>query len=150
MKPWLKWTLIALPLVVGGFIVYRKLRKPDETPKDTPPEEKPKETTAPVTTTTAGSGFPLKKGSRGALVKKLQGYILKKDPKALPKFKADGDFGNETEAWLQFLFQKLTVANQAELDEIARKSLPTYKSGAPLVFRYQEPSGQSPFLNIPK
>jgi len=155
MNKALKWTLIALPIVVGGIIVYRKLRKdevtpidsgtPETKPTDTTPKEKPKETT----TTTSSVGFPIKKGSKGAKVKELQNLLLKKDPKALPRFGADGDFGNETESWLQFLFQKLSVENQAELDAIRKLALPTYTSGSPLVFQYQSPVGQvSPFLTL--
>jgi hypothetical protein len=64
---------------------------------------------APVTTTTTGqkttstastasnSGFPLKKGSKGSLVKALQqALIAKYSASILPKYGADGDFGSET------------------------------------------------------
>lgn len=148
MKPWLKWTLIALPLLVGGFIVYKKLRKPQTKPGDatTPTpgggttEIKPK---PPVTAT---DGFPLKKGSRGAKVKELQKYILQKDPKALPKFGADASFGKETEDALYRLFFAnitidkgvISVANQEQLNQIKEASKPTYKPGSPLVFQYQQ------------
>ncbi|MFB6453804.1 peptidoglycan-binding protein [Chitinophaga sp. Hz27] len=47
-------------------------------------------------------GFPLKKGSKGALVKNLQQALISKYGKSiLPKFGADGDFGSETIAALQ-------------------------------------------------
>jgi hypothetical protein len=155
MNKALKWTLIALPIVVGGIIVYRKLRKdevtpidsgtPETKPTDTTPKEKPKETT----TTTSSVGFPIKKGSKGAKVKELQNLILRKDPKALPRFGADGDFGSETEGALKRLFSKTSVENQAELDAIRKVAIPTYTSGSPLVFQYQSPVGQvSPFLTL--
>jgi len=155
MNKALKWTLIALPIVVGGIIVYRKLRKdevtpidsgtPETKPTDTTPKEKPKETT----TTTSSVGFPIKKGSKGAKVKELQNLILRKDPKALPRFGVDGDFGSETEGALKRLFSKTSVENQAELDAISKIALPTYTSGSPLVFQYQSPVGQvSPFLTL--
>ncbi|MFA6923607.1 MAG: peptidoglycan-binding domain-containing protein [Bacteroidales bacterium] len=41
--------------------------------------------------------FPLKKGSKGAKVKTLQEYLISKYGKTiLPKYGADGDFGDET------------------------------------------------------
>lgn len=43
----------------------------------------------------------LKKGSKGAEVQQLQAWILAVDPKALPKYGNDGDFGAETLAALQ-------------------------------------------------
>lgn len=43
------------------------------------------------------SGFPLKKGSKGALVKQLQEALISRYGKSiLPKYGADGDFGSET------------------------------------------------------
>lgn len=45
----------------------------------------------------ASDDFPLKKGSRGALVKSLQNALIKKYGQSiLPKYGADGDFGSET------------------------------------------------------
>lgn len=153
MNKALKWTLIALPLLVGGFIVYKKLRKDtkgDEQPKETPtPKETPKEQPKETTTTSSNVGFPIKKGSKGAKVKELQNLLLRKDPKALPRFGADGDFGSETEGALKRLFNKTSVENQAEFDAIRKVALPTYTSGSPLVFQYQSPIGQvSPFLTL--
>lgn len=158
MNNFLKYSLIALPVLVGGYIVYRQLKpkkdKADETPTPTPTP-----TPIPTTITPSGGGgsstfqvrdsFPLKKGSRGAKVKELQGYILKIDKNALPRFGADGDFGNETEGALQMLFGKQVVNSQAELNEIKNKSLPIVKAGSPLVYQYQQPTNVSPFLNIP-
>lgn len=156
MNRYLKYTLVALPILIGGYFIYKQLKpKKESTLPPPPPPTTGGETESPtspvINVRTQNDDFPLKKGSKGAKVKELQGYILKKDPKALPRFGADGDFGNETESWLQFLFQKLSVKNQAELDEIKKQSLPTYKSGSPLVFQYQSPTTQvSPFLNLPK
>lgn len=49
------------------------------------------------TTTTTANGFPLKKGSKGTLVKDLQqALIAKYGASILPKYGADGDFGSET------------------------------------------------------
>lgn len=56
-------------------------------------------TFAPPSTSSgkASSDFPLKKGSRGALVQSLQHALIKKyGSSILPKYGADGDFGTET------------------------------------------------------
>lgn len=153
MKPWLKWTLIALPLLVGGFIVYKRLRKPDEvapppppppTPGGggTPPKPKP-----PVTKRT--DDFPLKRGSKGARVRALQTWILRKDKNALPKFGADADFGKETEDALIKLFGKKEILNQAELNAIEEASKPVYTPGSPMVYQYQQqPNIFGPQFNV--
>lgn len=155
MKPWLKWTLIALPLLVGGFIVYKRLRKP--------PDEKPV-TPTPPTPTPGGGGkppkpkptvtkrtdeFPLKRGSKGARVRALQTWILRKDKNALPKFGADADFGKETEDALIKLFGKKEILNQAELNAIEEASKPVYTQGSPMVYQYQQqPNIFGPQFNV--
>lgn len=54
-------------------------------------------TSSPVPKPSSGSGFPLKKGSRGTLVKNLQNALIKKyGSGVLPKYGADGGFGSET------------------------------------------------------
>lgn len=51
----------------------------------------------PSTVEDKNDGFPLKKGSKGDTVKKLQeALIAKYGAKTLPKYGADGDFGTET------------------------------------------------------
>ena len=46
---------------------------------------------------TSNNNFPLKKGSKGDLVRQLQDALLQKYGKSiLPKYGADGDFGSET------------------------------------------------------
>jgi hypothetical protein len=63
---------------------------------------KPKTTTKKTTTYTPtvverSDDFPLKKGSKGEIVKKLQEALITKYGKqTLPKYGADGDFGSET------------------------------------------------------
>lgn len=67
-------------------------------------------------TSVPDSTFPLKKGSKGALVKKLQLAI---GVDKLPKFGADGDFGTETLNALKTLTGKTQVDSQFEIDKIA-------------------------------
>lgn len=61
-------------------------------------------------------GKVLKKGSTGPEVQQLQTWILMADPKALPTYNADGDFGQETLSALQKLTgQSAITLNQAVL-----------------------------------
>lgn len=62
--------------------------------------------------------FPLKKGSKGALVQRLQLAI---GTDKLPKFGADGDFGTETLNALKAATGKSEVKSLAEIDAIAAK-----------------------------
>ncbi len=71
---------------------------PPDKPEKKPATEKPRKETH---TGKSGSGstdnFPLKKGSKGELVRKLQeALIAKYGNAALPKYGADSDFGTET------------------------------------------------------
>lgn len=60
----------------------------------TPPAD---ETGTKSTKTSGGSGFPLKKGSKGDLVRQMQQALIGKyGSSILPKYGADGDFGSET------------------------------------------------------
>lgn len=64
------------------------------------------------------SGFPLKKGSKGELVKQVQNALIKKYGKnILPKYGADGDFGSEMTAALQSKGYN-TVVDLAEFTKI--------------------------------
>lgn len=54
-------------------------------------------TATPPVAPLRNDGFPLKKGSKGEVVKKLQeALIAKYGTQTLPKYGADGDFGSET------------------------------------------------------
>lgn len=50
--------------------------------------------------------FPLKRGSSGEEVRKIQEYILTKNPGLLPNYGADGQWGSETESAIISLFGK--------------------------------------------
>ena len=52
------------------------------------------------------SKFPLRKGSSSEEVRKIQEYILSKNPGLLPKYGADGQWGSETESAVVQLFGK--------------------------------------------
>lgn len=102
-------------LLAGGYFIYRYFAKPKVAKAEPIDPFKPISTTPPKP---VSSGFPLKSGSKGAKVKELQQAILKYDPKALPKFGADGDFGSETQRAVSKILGKTSVDSQADIDKI--------------------------------
>ena len=72
-------------------------------------------------TTITGFTFPIKFGQKGANVKKLQQLILSYDNRLLPKYKDDGDFGNETRDALSKIINKKQIDNQADIDALVLK-----------------------------
>lgn len=104
--------------IVGGYYIIRSLRKTNSV-LDTNGNVDTgggSTTTTPITTTT--SDFPLKKGSKGSLVQRLQ-LALGKDK--LPKFGFDGDFGTETLNALKKATGKSEINSIKEIDAIAAK-----------------------------
>jgi peptidoglycan hydrolase-like protein with peptidoglycan-binding domain len=77
-----------------------KINSPIVPESVTPPKPKvaaKKITATPLYVPPRNDGFPLKKGSKGPTVKKLQeALIAKYGAQILPKYGADGDFGSET------------------------------------------------------
>lgn len=114
MNKYVKYSLMAIPLLTGGYFLWKYLSKKDE-----PEIEETVDEITGIKTST--SVFPLKRGSKGAKVKELQLILLKADPNILPKFGADSDFGSETESALLKLFYKTSIASQKELDGLLSK-----------------------------
>jgi hypothetical protein len=112
-----KIVLIGLGVVatgVAGYFGYewwqkRKAAKDDagdSADDGLPPAPDKKTFHTPINTGSGSSSgsdeFPLKKGSKGSKVKSLQRALIAKFGKSvLPKYGADGDFGNETTAGLK-------------------------------------------------
>jgi hypothetical protein len=99
--------------VIGAIYILRSLRK---TPSVMDPNGRV-ETGGGTPTPTPTEKFPLKKGSKGELVKKLQ---LALGADKLPKYGIDGDFGTETLNALKAATGKTQVDSQAEIDAIAK------------------------------
>ena len=112
--------IIAGVLLAGGvfFLIKYLMPKKDKDKKDdtTPKKDETTTTNKPVS-----SSFPLKKGSRGTLVKQVQTLLMKLDSKNLPKFGADGSFGTETETAIQKELGKKTIDSQADIDALQKK-----------------------------
>jgi len=114
--------IIAGVLLAGGvfFLIKYLMPKKDKSPP-APPPKKDETNTTTTTTTPVSTAFPLKKGSRGSLVRQVQTLLIKLDSKNLPKFGADGSFGSETEAALQKELGKKTIDSQADIDTLQKK-----------------------------
>ena len=119
------YILFGVPLLIGGYFIYKSMKpkglkkeeekKEEEEKKNTTTTTKKKSTTPKST----DSDFPLKKGSKGSLVKQLQQALGGKS--VLKKYGADGGFGSETEVELVRVTGKKTVDSQQELEQIASK-----------------------------
>lgn len=91
-----------------GYLGYRFFKSKKSTAPSVDPNLIASSSSIPTTTTVvsssgsnsgvvSNSSFPLKLGSKGTLVKRLQNALIKKfGSGVLPKFGADGDFGSET------------------------------------------------------
>jgi peptidoglycan hydrolase-like protein with peptidoglycan-binding domain len=110
-----------LPITIGVIGVIYILRSMRKTPSVLTGDGQVDTTSGGAGSTPSGttqSEFPLKKGSKGASVKRLQ-LALGKDK--LPKFGADGDFGTETQNAVKAATGKTQVDSLAEIDAIAAK-----------------------------
>jgi hypothetical protein len=123
--------LIGVPILLGVYLIIRQFTKPKKANQTFPEEtteEPPVVTGGGSGTSTRNDNFPLKKGSKGNNVRRLQNALLKLNPSALPKYGADGDFGNETEGWLQVQTGKTTCTAQelTQLELLAAKKTGTW------------------------
>lgn len=120
-----KWLWYAIPVLIGGYLIYRKFAQAKKG-EDAPPNL-PKTKDSEVVSNGKGGGksatakyFPLKKGSKGGKVIELQKAILVYDPTLLPKFGADGDFGSETELAVLKILDQRVINSQQDIDEIIK------------------------------
>jgi peptidoglycan hydrolase-like protein with peptidoglycan-binding domain len=137
MNNGLKWALVSLPILVGGFIVYRTLTKEQREAKKKAKEQGGNNT--PIITSGGGSGsgsgsgsggggstikpdFPMGIGSRGSKVKELQQAIVDDGQpnvvSLLGKNPTDGQFGTGTEKAVKALLGKTKIDSQADIDKI--------------------------------
>ena len=110
-----------LPIALGIVGIYYIIRSMKKTPSVMDSQGNIDTSSGGGTSsggTTPASDFPLKKGSKGALVQRLQLAIGTSN---LPKFGADGDFGTETQTALKAITGKIQVDSLAEIDGVAAK-----------------------------
>lgn len=115
--------LFAIPIVVGLYLIVRQLIK--KAPTSTTPTIDPVIGYNPISGGDSTSGrndaFPLKKGSFGDNVKKLQTAITAIDANLLSRYGIDSDFGRETEAAVKTLLGTKTVS-EAQLADLQRRA----------------------------
>jgi hypothetical protein len=102
---WVAGAAVTGGLIYAGWKYFSKSKDDDDTVPYTPlptPAPVPAYTgTSSYTAPKKNDGFPLKRGSKGDNVKKLQQALIKKyGASILPKYGADGDFGSEMETAL--------------------------------------------------
>jgi hypothetical protein len=144
--------LIGLPIAVGLVLIIRHFTKK--------PKYKPQEDIIPIPDIFQGGGsggsgggsgstrnddFPLKKGSRGNNVKRLQDALLKLNPNSLPKYGVDGDFGNETEAALMMQMAGKTTCTREELTQLELKAAQASGNWRPPMALPKEQQTNDPF-----
>lgn len=98
-------------------------------PPTSKPKAKPRATVYnPIVTAESTDDFPLKKGSKGENVRRLQEALITKYGKqTLPKFGADGDFGSEMVTALKKLGLPATIT-QSTFNVIAQGTTPNPSS----------------------
>ena len=131
-----------LPITIGVIGVIYIIRSMRKTPSVLDPNGNVDTGSGSTTTPPATEKFPLKKGSKGELVKQLQ---LALGVDKLPRFGADGDFGTETLNALKAATGKTQVDSQAEIDAIAKKKDDAYR----LKFGTEKPASESTRLRKP-
>lgn len=62
-------------------------------------------------------GSMLQKGDKGEAIKKWQERLMEWNSQALPRFKADGDFGGETETWTNNFKQAAGLPQDGVVDD---------------------------------
>jgi hypothetical protein len=138
--------MIAIPVVLaaaGLYFIFRK-KKVETTPKidDKKPE------TMVISGKEEPIYFPLRRGSKGDLVKQLQVALMQYYP-ALPKGYDDSKFGKNTESDLFKLTKKMMVETQADLDSIIRGGAAAAKKRKDKVVGVYSPQPIDPF-NVTK
>ena len=137
-----QYILIGLPILIGGFLIYKQFRKPKVKPSVTPSNED-NDIIIGGGGNSGGSrndSFPLKKGSYGNNVRRLQTALKKINPAALPKYGVDGDFGSETEAALKNQTGKTTCTSE----ELVRLELLGAKATGSWFPPMADPDAQQP------
>lgn len=127
---YIPYVVFGVPILIGLYFVYRAIKKGAKGKDSTIDGGYNSNTNTEVVITQSGGQtvvtpkitqyFPLKKGSRGALVKDLQNALISigRTEVGTP----DGDFGSKTETALKKETGKTSVDSQTELDALITKS----------------------------
>ena len=109
-----------VPVVIGGYLIFRQFSKKNDPKGDAPPPLPP----APPAPPAPSSDFPLRKGSKNSTVETLQTTLnIGLQAQGVTTLVVDGDFGSKTLAALQSLAGTTTIQNQAQLDALRAQML---------------------------
>ena len=116
---WWQWLLITIPPIIGVYFIVKSLKKADTNVKKGDPkvnEEKKDKATKDVVKAASSCTFPIKKGSpKSDCVTVLQNVLMDVYENPLPKYGADGFFGDETIAALMFDVKKDIIYSKEDL-----------------------------------
>jgi len=143
--------MILIPVVLaaaGLYFIFRKKKPNATTPSGSSGTINNNGVVIPDTIVVSGNvtsvDFPLRRGSKGELVKQLQVALMQYFP-ALPKGYDDGKFGKNTEADLFKVTKKKMVETQAELDSIIRGGAAAAKTRKDKIVGVYSPTPIDPF-----
>lgn len=111
----------SLPILVGGFLIYKQFSRGKKQGQDVPPPPPPTPTPDP-TGGRSVSTYPLRKGSKNSTVGSLQSLLntaLACQNKTL--LVVDDNFGSKTETALSSFTAKTSVANTTEFESIKKQ-----------------------------
>lgn len=119
---------VGIPVTLGLYFIYLQIKRGNTKKVSTNTLEKLKEevNTTPVSTASSNSSncsYPIKKGSGSSAPCKVVSLLqsaLNASPKKFPNkpLAVDGDFGSKTEAALQAVYNKSTIDNAADFDNL--------------------------------
>tara|TARA_R110000868_G_scaffold24901_2_gene97569 strand:- start:715 stop:1401 length:687 start_codon:yes stop_codon:yes gene_type:complete len=111
----------SLPILVGGFLIYKQFTRGKKQGQDVPPPPPPTPSPDPI-----GGGsvstYPLRKGSKNSTVGSLQSLLntaLACQNKTL--LVVDDNFGSKTETALNSLTGKTSIANSADFEAVKKQ-----------------------------
>ena len=120
--------LIGLPIAVGLYLIVRQFTKKPKVVTPAPAPDPIFSGGGGTPSPSSSDSFPLKKGSKGYNVTRLQTALKKLNASALPRYGVDGDFGSETEAALMAQTGKntCTSAELVNLELLASRATGTW------------------------
>lgn len=112
-----KKLLYAVPILVGGYLIFKQFTKAKASDKRDVPPPPQQGSTAEI------SEFPLKKGSRNDSVKTLQSVLNAELSKlGKPLLIVDGIFGSKTEEALKLVTGKASVQSASDLSKLSTEA----------------------------
>jgi hypothetical protein len=109
--------LLGVPILIGGYLIWKQFSKPSAGSKQDVPPPSPKDSKKTTKNPAAASDFPLVKGMpKNDNVKSLQALL--NSAGASPVLVIDGLFGSKTLAALQSIYGKNQIDSSDDLDNL--------------------------------